>query len=226
MGHGIAQAKVTGVKNLCSGQARPPMSHQPVVAALRLSRRLTSACTRPATRGMSSTLIGAGGRVMRGVMRPYNRRLMKRWCLRMLALVAAFIWLPMTAYAQSSEPLAPIDDPPEVVSAVAPFYPNIWPPHTTGSIMVEVTIDAQGGVTTAKALNGHPLLHGASVAAAKMWRFVAAPEGSGDRVARLTFAYRVAPAGTAEDEFWPVYRPPYGVEVKRLEVKTRGSRRR
>lgn len=46
MGHGFVQAKVTDVKNLFSEQAALPISHNPVIAALRLSRRLTTHSTR------------------------------------------------------------------------------------------------------------------------------------------------------------------------------------
>jgi hypothetical protein len=39
------------------------------LGGLKVARNLTSACTRPATRGISSTIRAAGGRVMRGVGR-------------------------------------------------------------------------------------------------------------------------------------------------------------
>jgi hypothetical protein len=91
--------------------------------------------------------------------------------------------------------------------------------------MAEVIIDARGQVVDAKALNGHPLLHGPSMEAAKLWRFAPAG-GSGNRRARLFFEYRILPAGSPQSELWPIYKPPYRIEVKKLPDNPRGARRR
>ena len=144
---------------------------------------------------------------------------MKRSRLNLVALLTIIFFLPIAADAQSAEP-------PAVLAAVAPFYPKLSLPNTSGSVMVEVTIDARGNVAGAKAMNGHPLLQIPSVEAAKSWRFAPASDGSIERRARLMFEYPLVPAGTPENELWPVYKPPYGIEVKHREVKTRVGRRR
>lgn len=125
----------------------------------------------------------------------------------------------LTTYAQSLER-------PEVISAVAPFYPQTYPPNISGSVQVDVTIDSSGTVVYARALNGHPLLQPTSIKAAKLWRFARATSGTGERRTRLMFSYQVVPKGTPGNELWPVYKPPYGIEVKQVEVKPREGRRR
>ena len=41
----------------------------------------------------------------------------------------------------------------------------------TGSVVVEVTVDEGGAVTSARAISGHPLLRDAAVSAARQWQF-------------------------------------------------------
>jgi len=55
---------------------------------------------------------------------------------------------------------------------VVPTYPPIAKSaRVSGSVVVEVTIDEQGNVTSARAISGHPLLQQAAVEAAKGWKF-------------------------------------------------------
>lgn len=136
-----------------------------------------------------------------------------------IVLVLLFCGASLTTFAQSPER-------PEVISAVAPFYPQTFPPNISGSVQVEVTVDSNGAVLYARALNGHPLLQPTSIRAAKLWRFARATSGTGERRTRLMFGYQVVPKGTPENELWPVYKPPYVIEVKQVEVKAREGRRR
>jgi protein TonB len=54
----------------------------------------------------------------------------------------------------------------------APAYsPTAKAAHASGSVKVEVTIDEDGNVIDAKAVSGHPLLQGSSVAAARDAKF-------------------------------------------------------
>src|SRR5262249_38302702 len=43
--------------------------------------------------------------------------------------------------------------------------------RVSGAVVVEVTLDEEGNVISAKALSGHPLLKDSAVAAAMKWRF-------------------------------------------------------
>jgi TonB family protein len=41
----------------------------------------------------------------------------------------------------------------------------------SGTVVVEVVVDADGNVKSARAVSGHPLLRDASVTAARQWKF-------------------------------------------------------
>jgi TonB family protein len=58
------------------------------------------------------------------------------------------------------------------IRRVEPTYPPLAKAaQVSGSVVVEVTVDEEGGVISARALSGHPLLKDAAVAAARGWRF-------------------------------------------------------
>ncbi len=52
-----------------------------------------------------------------------------------------------------------------------PYPPLARSAHANGNVAVEVTVDEEGNVTSAKAISGHPLLQAASVAAARNAKF-------------------------------------------------------
>jgi protein TonB len=53
-----------------------------------------------------------------------------------------------------------------------PTYPAIArQAHASGTVIVQVLIDEAGNVVSARATSGHPLLHAASVAAARASKF-------------------------------------------------------
>ena len=53
-----------------------------------------------------------------------------------------------------------------------PTYPPIArQAHASGTVVVQVLIDENGNVIAARAMSGHPLLHGAAVSAARASRF-------------------------------------------------------
>jgi protein TonB len=55
---------------------------------------------------------------------------------------------------------------------VQPNYPPLAKAaRVAGAVVVEVTVDEDGGVISARAVSGHPLLKDAAVAAARAWRF-------------------------------------------------------
>jgi TonB family protein len=60
----------------------------------------------------------------------------------------------------------------KAVHLVQPPYPAIArSAHACGSVNVQIVIDENGGVTSARAVSGHPLLQGAAAAAARESRF-------------------------------------------------------
>jgi TonB family protein len=55
---------------------------------------------------------------------------------------------------------------------VQPVYPPLAKAaKVSGAVLVEVTINEEGGVNAARAISGHPLLKDSAVAAARQWRF-------------------------------------------------------
>jgi TonB family protein len=55
---------------------------------------------------------------------------------------------------------------------VEPAYPPLAKAaKVSGSVVVEVTLDEEGKVISARAISGHPLLKDAAVAAARAWKF-------------------------------------------------------
>ena len=50
--------------------------------------------------------------------------------------------------------------------------------HIWGEVQVQVTVEPDGSVTKAKAVDGHPLLQGEAERAIMNWRFAPAPKES------------------------------------------------
>lgn len=60
--------------------------------------------------------------------------------------------------------------PPRKLKHVAPIYPPLaLRVHLSGMVIVECVIDADGRVTSARVLRGHPLLDAAAVRAVEQW---------------------------------------------------------
>ena len=120
--------------------------------------------------------------------------------------------------AQAAQDQRQSDDKPAVVKAVAPTsYPaTALVAQAEGKVVVEVKIDVAGKVTSARAVEGHESLRKAAEETAKQWQFESA-NGSRQRVAHLTFIYRVAsrffnnPLMPNKEEV--IFSPPYQVEV-------------
>lgn len=102
----------------------------------------------------------------------------------------------------------------EAVAAVAPTYPGIALAMSKGGeVLVDVSIGSAGKVAGTTVVAGAAPLLNPALVAARLWRF--RPDDAGKR-ATLTFYFRVMPRGTAAGEMTPVFKPPYGVEVRRI----------
>ena len=80
----------------------------------------------------------------------------------------------------ATTPVARAGDPPRTpMSRTAPCYPElakrmrVW-----GEVQVLVTVEPDGAVTHAKAIDGHPLLQPAAESAVLNWRFAPGPKES------------------------------------------------
>jgi protein TonB len=82
---------------------------------------------------------------------------------------------PPPPVAKPTPPRAPISGGVlngKAISLPKPAYPPIArQAHASGTVVVQVTIDENGGVISAHAVSGHPLLQGVAVAAARGARF-------------------------------------------------------
>lgn len=101
--------------------------------------------------------------------------------------------LSIISIAQAQDPTPPPPPPPRVESnsgppkiirksggvlqntatnRVTPEYPELArEARITGSVVVEITVDEEGAVISARAISGHPLLRDAAVDAARGWTF-------------------------------------------------------
>lgn len=127
-------------------------------------------------------------------------------------LAIAFVFVSgispiLAAMASTEQPI--------VVSAVAPVYPiAAVATSVNGSVTVEVTIDAAGKPTLAKAVEGLPLLRKASEDAAIRWRFVPNSSDVEARVVHLIFIFSFVDWDAGNATLTPVFTLPYQVEVK------------
>ena len=82
----------------------------------------------------------------------------------------------------------------QAITRVEPVYPPLArAARVSGPVVVEVTVDEQGDVMSARAVSGHPLLADSAVKAAKQWKFNPT-ELSGTRVkviGTLTFNFNL-----------------------------------
>jgi TonB family protein len=110
-------------------------------------------------------------------------------------------------------------EPPLIVTAVAPIYPPIArDARVTGEVFVDVEIDREGKVTSAKAVNAHKLLEQAVVEAARRWRFLPELKYRSARMARLTFSFVMLPEKAPVLEATSVFYPQdYKIEVRSIE---------
>jgi TonB family protein len=133
--------------------------------------------------------------------------------LLLLAVIGASAAL-CVLQARASRTSAQASESPKVRAAVAPAYPPIAiAARAASDVVVEVSIDAGGNVSSATARSGHPLLQQAAIQAARRWRFEPAAKDSGARTATLTFTFRVNEEKRPEAEITPVFMPPYKVEI-------------
>jgi TonB family protein len=126
----------------------------------------------------------------------------------LIVIASAVATFAMTQQVSSNEM-------PLVITAVAPAYPVLAvASNTSGTVEVEVQINASGEVASARSINGHPLLCKQAEITARRWRFELAKNNTETRIATLKFVFRIAPKETSADDLTSVFTPPYQVEVK------------
>src|SRR5438128_913674 len=103
-----------------------------------------------------------------------------------LALLAilGLVW-PSTAFQTPQ-----LEVKPKVVEMKAPTYPFIaHAAHALGTVAVEVEINSNGDVASARVVRGHPLLRAVSHQAALAWRFEPNPNRTTGLKTELLFYF-------------------------------------
>jgi TonB family protein len=105
---------------------------------------------------------------------------------------------------------------PKVIKHFAPKYPAAAQAvRATGTIDVSVKIGKDGKVTSATALNGHPLLRKACENAAKEWTFTS-DSNSDEHEVKITFLLRL---GDKNEKDKVKFKKPYTLELIGVLVK-------
>jgi TonB family protein len=129
-----------------------------------------------------------------------------RQIARVFLVAAGGLLLAIAANAQSN-------DSPVVKLAVAPSYPALALALPKGTdVSVDITVDKNGDVITANAVEGSPLLFQAALSAARKWKFASEATST---IARLTFSFKVLPKDAPDEEATAIFMPPYHLEVRR-----------
>lgn len=99
----------------------------------------------------------------------YNQKLLMSGLL-ILFVLSHLLSMNDTAWAQSFRYHNPLEG--RATRRVEPKYPEEAKKNRIkGKVIVELTVDEEGNVMLARALNGHKLLKSAAIEAAKGWRF-------------------------------------------------------
>jgi len=136
----------------------------------------------------------------------------------MKLLISVVIWIYLifvcNANAQMPKDTQMGNNVPRVIVAVAPAYPLIaLSALASGEVVLEVTINSDGLVTTIKSISGDKTLIAGSKHAAERWKFEPVKDKVTDRKVQLSFVYHLVPRGTPPYEMLPVFKPPYRVEI-------------
>lgn len=125
-------------------------------------------------------------------------------CSRFLSSVTFLLTFSLITFAAER---------PVVVGVTIPAYPAIAvAKRISGTVLVDVQVNAEGKVTEANPIMGHELLREAARKAALRWRFKPLDNSPNLRSVRLTFIFHdisyVAPVKE------PEFTSPYQVEIE------------
>jgi len=133
-----------------------------------------------------------------------------RWMPFIIAALS--IALLSVQKGESRQMTVALVEQPAVLKAVAPIFPaTAIATNTSGTVLIEVEMNAAGEVTSVQSVSGHPLLRKSAENAARRWRFTSA---ASVRTVRLIFAFSIMPKDTPTEALTPVFTPLYQVEVR------------
>jgi hypothetical protein len=128
-----------------------------------------------------------------------------------LTLLPFLLMLTLSSIQSTAQTL----DQVSVIQAASPLYPQelISPKEITGDVRINVQIDPNGVVVSARAIGGHPTFIKVAESAARRWVFSTIDTQSVMRTTQLFFKFRIIDYKTP-DELGPIFKPPYEVEVR------------
>jgi TonB family protein len=116
---------------------------------------------------------------------------------------------------QTGEATLSFAEEPAVFAAVAPVYGALArTAHVGGEVSVELIIDSNGKVKSVKGSSGHPLLLDAAKEASRQWLFAPVGNDAVDRVATVTFVFKMMPRCATATDLTPIFHPPFRIEVR------------
>lgn len=136
------------------------------------------------------------------------------WLIRLVVLV---IGLTTVTGDNSvfSRHVAQTGIPPHVLEAVAPiFIPFVFDKTGMNEVVVEVNVNSDGNVTSAKTVSVTLFRDTSFETTAKRWRFAPSSDGKEERIAQIKFILRIMPKDTPLDQLTTIYTAPYQIEVR------------
>lgn len=126
--------------------------------------------------------------------------------------------MSVTVHPAQSDKKAICNYDPYPVRVIVPKYPVMVlarsKPKQTELVQVDVEVDNEGKVQTAKVIKGFPNLAAVSKEAAMSWRFNTLQDGREGRKASLIFVFRIMPPNTPSKDLTTIFTPPYEIEIR------------
>ncbi len=136
----------------------------------------------------------------------------------LLPISLFLILMSATLYSAQSNKKVICNYDPSPVRVIVPKYPIMVlarsKPKQTELVQVDVEIDNDGKVQSARVIKGFPNHAAVSKEAALSWRFNTFQGKPEIRKASLMFVFRIMPPNTPAKDLTTIFTPPYEVEIR------------
>src|SRR5262245_54718768 len=104
---------------------------------------------------------------------------------------------------------------PSVVRAVPAIYPILAAvARMSDTVIVEVTINADGTVAEATTIQGHEVFTVAAERSARQWMFDSLVDPNHSRKVRITYTFKLITGTSNPEDLLPVFMPPFSLEIR------------
>jgi TonB family protein len=137
-----------------------------------------------------------------------------------LLFVAALLMSHTGSFAADSGPSVPVDQPPRVIKTVGPEYPeSLASASNSGTVVLDLTIDKDGGVKDVKVISSsHHDFEASAVAAALQWKFLPGRKNGAAVDAHIAITVNFQTNGL-RGGYVPWHFPAHGSETLPLEYQ-------